>query len=198
MRVLESDERSLPVYRESALAKPEDRIKMSIRVLRDHAADDGMVHLACKVMAHKLDSTLIKTMRDEGGIEVIINLLLRPCISSILMEQACRALANMTADADNRTAAVHGGGVESVIAVLKRADAADSLLERACLALVNMTADADNSMAAGRGGSVETVIAVLMKEEAADSLLKPACRVLANMTSEDADNRKAAGRGGGV
>jgi hypothetical protein len=108
-------------------------------------------------------------------------------------------LANMTADAANRTAAGRCGGVEAVIAVLNREDAADRLLEAACHALANMTDyDTINRKAAGLLGCVETVVAVLKREDAGDSLLEKACWALANMTADDEDNTKAAGRCGGV
>jgi serine/threonine protein kinase len=200
VRLLESDRKGSPVFTKLSLAKPETRIKVSIGILKNPNASERMLLTACKVMAQKYEPELLKTVAGEGGIEAVINLLLRPAVSKSLMEPACTALECMTRDdADNQKAAGRGGGVKTVISVLRRAETDDSLLEQACWVLGNITCDdADNRKAARHGDGVKAVIAVLSRANAADSLLEQACRALANMTNKEADNTTAAGQGKGV
>jgi hypothetical protein len=139
-----------------------------------------------------------------GGFEAVSHLLKQYCLDCashhfnatllLLLECACRALCNMTADSADNSRCGNAGTIEVVTALIDQYylnGQAALVMEKACKALCNMTAgNADNSARCVAAGTIEAVTGLIRHHlnRSGYGLVLEACCVIRNITSNNADN----------
>jgi hypothetical protein len=111
---------------------------------------------------------------------------------------ACRAIANLAFEPDNKAKIVAAGGIECIVDAMKRYPAVSRLQIWACYAMTNMSSDPVTEASIAAAGGIECIIAAMntcrdhLRDPLVYELQLAACKALINLSVQPENKVKIA------
>ena len=178
-----------------------------------HPEISGLHHEGCNVLAQVAGASVEdrEFAVEKGGIETVVNAIVKFKSNALVQETGCTALAKFVAnDAENCRRARKAGGIEAVVEGMKcqcerlsQVDRASVMLRRAlrsgCFALAQLTlCNSKNRRIAGEAGAVEAVLNAMKSDLNDDQMQSFGCDALGNLALDQKGNRSEAVEMGAV
>lgn len=201
-------------------------IDLLLDIFRQHSANPDVIKEACDALWNIAATGVITltavcclmggtarnriSVSQKGGIDILLNVFRYHSADASVMEHACVALWNMSANGTvilavfvvlwltsvhNRIAIVQKGGIDVLLNVFGQHSANAGVMKEACYALANMTlngviafcafftATADNRVAVAHKGGIDLLLNVFRQHSANAGVMKEACFALWNIAA---------------
>ena len=99
----------------------------------------------------------IAALAKKGQLSAIIQGMLQYPGRENVQGQACAALNNLTANADNQVKVAAEGGIRAILGAMQGHPASAQVQEHACCALLNLTVNDDNKVKVKSAGAEDAV-----------------------------------------
>lgn len=161
---------------------PEDADELVLS-MRSHAHFDFDFHLEAKMLALASVSMDVENrfvIFSEGGLQLIVKIMLEHPLQVGLLQHAIRCLGNLSLGNDiNKLLIAHEKGVRAVVVTMHSHPRESSLLQQSCLLLRIIGESDDLKMIIAEEGGLAAVIEVLHNNPRDPALLEFACGCLA-------------------